>query len=591
MRRNLGPIILSLAICLAASTAFALDGRTLSNAAVAPAGLRVNWMSQIATGSRGSIVDLYLNVNENNSTTFYALDFGLGREVITQNDLDAFGNPRGIEGAQEFAELRKEIVRAELDARGFEKTEIKMAKYTLPETILYSLTTDGLITATNADTGKTKWQVNVSNHNQPAIGIGANNNYVAAVCGSSVYCINAENGKMLFERPCASSPSSSPAISDELIYVPLINGRVEVFNIGARGVASVRFVGSGRALSRPTLTEKSISWATTSGHLNVAMHKIRANKDSFKKESSDEPKTPSELARERAKEMLDQRIAALDSIGGITYRLRTADEFHCAATYLDGMFFASSLQGFVYGINEAAGSIEWEFSTGEEIDQSPIPIGNALFVVTSNHSLYKMNAQTGALVWEVPVSGVSEYVGASKDKLYVKDPAGNLIVLDQETGNRVGSVFARGMDLVLANSQSDRLYIGTQRGLIQCLSEVSSAIPHFHSSEFIAAADKPASEMEKGMEAAVEEDDDPFAKFKVKEAEDDNPFGGGGDAGDDNPFGGGGDKSDDNPFGGGGDKSDDNPFGGGGDTSGSDDNPFGGGGDSKSDDNPFGGGG
>ncbi len=595
MRRILVATILLLAnFGFLSSSALANDGRSIPDTAIESSGLRVEWFTQVASGVRASIIDMYMNVNENKTTTFYELSFGRGREVVSEKDFDAFGEPRGIEGAQEHAELRQEIIKKELEARGFEDTEVTIQKYTLPESSLYTLTSDGLVTAIDADTGNVRWSIQVGTHTYPSIGIGANNAHVAAINGSHLYCLEAATGKIMFLSKCDSTASSSPALSDEYVYVPLSNGRMQVFSIEGRGLVSQSYIGSGRALSRPLVTEKSVSWSTTAGHLNVAMHKQRilpSRKRPPSIEEETKQKSAAEIAVDKAIEEIKLRVRVRESIGGISYRLKANDEFVSAATYKSGLLFVSSVDGFVYAIDEAKGVIIWQFATGDEIETSPIPIGNDLYVVTTGNKLHKLDAQIGgpAEGWSEPVPKIREYIGAGKDKLYVKDTKGNLVVLGQDRGQRLGQVAARGLNLSYQNTLSDRIYVGNKSGMIQCLREASSKIPYFHSADFLADMDDKAKAGE-GPEKAMEVDeDDPFAGFDTGDADKVQPV----DAAD-NPFGGGAaDKTDDqNPFGGA-VKPADKPA----DKSDDDSNPFGGGGDDKSgdkssdDDNPFGGGG
>jgi outer membrane protein assembly factor BamB len=563
----------------------------ISNSKVGSAGLQVQWFTQIETGVRGKVVDMELVVNENRTTTYFELEFSLGREVISQDDLDAFGKPRGIEGAQEQAELRKEIIEKELSARGLENTEVTLQKYALPESSLYLYTSDGLITAINADTGFTKWTTEVGNRHYPSIGIGANNNYVAAVNGTTVYCLEAETGKVLFSHKTKGSVSASPAVSDDFIYVPELDGRLEVFPIATNGVGSSRYIGDGRVMARPTVTADSVAWTTVKGYLNVALNKRKAGvPTALKLPDASEEKTLSESDREGLKLMqeVSQQVRARDLLGSISYRLKTGDQLVSQAAASPGMLYATSLGGFVYAVEELRGSVEWQFSTGEEIYAPPIYLGGSLLVVTAQNSLFKLDAKTGQSVWEKPVSRISKVVGASKDKLFVTGQFGNLIILRQDNGQLLGEVEVDDIDLVYQNSISDRLFVGNTNGTIQCLSEANSNIPHFHAADFEKAIEeKPLDET---AEPAADADiNDPFRTMDSGKADkpddaiksDDNPFGGGAGNSDDNPFGGGADKGgDEKPSSGDASKpaGDDNPFGGGGGGKTSDDNPFGGGG-------------
>ena len=124
----------------------------------------------------------------------------------------------------------------------------------------------------------------------------------------------------------------------------------------------------------------------------------------------------------------------------------------------------------------------------------------------------------------------------------------------------------------IANAQSDRLYVGTKSGYIQCIREVGNEFPFYHTSD---AGKKDQDDAEKDNPFRKEQpgkdpfkagsDDDPFKTTPKKDSDADmeDPCKAGGD---NDPFktGGSGSKSDDDPFktGGSGDKSDDDddPF-------------------------------
>lgn len=179
---------------------------------------------------------------------------------------------------------------------------------------------------------------------------------------------------------------------------------------------------------------------------------------------------------------------------------------------------------------------------------------------------------------------MSKFVGASRGRIYVLNSNGELTALDRNTGATVARIPGR-VSKVLANSQSDRLYIGGRGGMLQCIRESANNFPVFHANE---TPDVMASKMMKkpepdAMEADAEED--PFADvadpFASDDAGDSDPFASDESGDDSDPFAtddssdssdekdpfAEDDSSDDNsedPFGGDGDESDENdPFGGG----------------------------
>jgi hypothetical protein len=193
---------------------------------------------------------------------------------------------------------------------------------------------------------------------------------------------------------------------------------------------------------------------------------------------------------------------------------------------------------------------------------------------------------------------VKRFVSASQDKIYCISDAGELLVVDQETGGRIGAIPARGFDLEFINWRTDRLYLGTKFGVIQCLHDVEQEWPLVHVAGESLTDEPPPDVVQGPGEVAAggaPPDEDPFAgageadPFAGGGAAEEDPFAGGGGMEED-PFGGGGGAEED-PFGGGGGAEED-PFGGGG--GGAEEDPFGGGGgagDGGADEDPFGGGG
>lgn len=453
MRRSIGElgfgaisaVCLGLAMlisCLLTSHASASDG-VAADALVDRAGLTVDWFTHSGAGARSQLVDWQLVVNEDKATTFFTITAGRYRETFSEKKISPFGEPYGVDGAVEYASIRKEVLEAEFKNDGITDVEVKISQYTLPESTIYFVTSNGVVKAIDADTGEMKWSTIIGNGRLPSIGVGANHQYVAALNGSSVYCLDATTGKLLWNKKCRYAVSAPPSVSDEKVYVPLVNGRLESFSIKDKGVNSTAFVATGVGRARPLVTEKTVAWPTDRGDMNVA--------------------------------------ARYGSYHGVSYQLNADRPIVSSPTFRDDTFFVSSLDGFVYAVHEDRGSVTWQVSTGASISQSPIPLGDHLFVINDHQELFKMKIDDGSNAdgWERPRSGVAKFVGASKENLYVLDQFGNLKVLSQGSGTVLSSVAFGRVDMVLSNLESDRLYVAN-RGMIQCLREISRPIPHFH---------------------------------------------------------------------------------------------------------------
>lgn len=523
----------SIPSCLIALTLLASGVATAdeiaSNAIIDRAGLTVEWYTHSGIGPAGSLVDWHMNVNEDKATTFFTITSNKGyRETFSQNKLNAFGKPMGIDGGVEYANLRKDVLTAEYENEGFKDIKIDITQYKLPETTIYAMTSDGTVRAIDAETGETRWKTRVGLASLPCVGLGSCDQYVAAVNGTTVYCLDAASGKSLWSAKCRDLVSAPPAISEDKIYVPLSNGRLEAFNITERGDNSLAFVDSGAGTARPTVTGKTVAWTNNRGNMNVA-----------------------------------GRFGAR----AISYQLLSDDAIVAAPAYQSGTYFVASLDGFVYSIDETLGSVNWQVSTGREVMQSPVLLGNYLFVINEKNELFKLNQKDGnpAPGWQFPKPNIAKMLGAGKDNLYVLDRFGKLIVINQKNGSELTSVEFGEVDKVLANHETDRMYVVSKRGMIQCIREIARPVAYFHFSDFgpvemEAARSGGTQGAAPGEERAMSEADlsDPF---RALEAQEEDPFANPGNKAEEDPFGGAGGAEKD-PFGGAGNKSEDDPFGG-----------------------------
>ena len=517
-------------LVLSAVITFLVAGLTqadeiVSDAIIHRAGLQVEWATHSGAGARGRIVDWHLNVNENKSTTYYSISAGQFNEKFSEKTLNAFGRPLAEDesfGVNEYIDVRKRVLAAELKYLGHEEAEIKVDQYSLPESTIYLYTSTGSVSAIDADTGAVKWQNRVGDTRFKSVGIGADNDHVAVVNGSTIYCLTADSGKVVFSAKCRHGVSAGPAVSEDRIYVPLVNGRLEVFKIEERGVNSSSFASTGESTSSPLITEKAISWTTDRGYMNV-----------------------------------------VEKYGGrsVSYQLRADDAIVGQPVHQSGVFYVTSLDGFVYALDEDKGSVIWQVSTGASISQSPAVFGNFVYVVNDDNELFKLETQQGynAPGWEAPRAGISKIIGAGQKDIFVTDKIGNLKVLSQSSGAVLSSVPFGAVDKVLANRQSDRLYFSNRHGLVQCIREVASAVPHFHFGEFGSvevattkvsgpseAGEKPKKDAGADFEDPFKANDDPFApggddQGAPEPGDDEDPFAGGDDDGGD-------DGDDEDPF-------------------------------------------
>lgn len=545
-------VMLMLCAGLVSQSAGLLSAQSIVSADQAQrAGMVVNWFAQ-ARGVGGSgLVNTALVVDEDQGTTFFELQGGRLREVVSEKGIGPDGQPfKDLAAAEEYAKIRQEVMQKHLEFEGSSE-QVSINKYTLPKSSIYCMSNSGVVQAFDAESGRLLWQTEIGTSSFPSSGVGASKKLVAAVNGSSVYCLDPATGKLLWQKRCEKAVMGAPSATEDSVFVPLADGRMQIFDATTNGNRTQTMISKGTAFNPPTVSGKVVSWATEGGFLSVA---------------------------------------PADNMSKILFRLKAGSAINAPATSKGNLMFVASHDGFIYTFDKNRGTMVWSSSLGEHCSSSPYPIGDYVFVVTEENHLFKFDSRNGVTApgWEKHLDGIKKVVGASRDRLYVQTTTDLILALDLKTGSKLGTLGgSRGLEPIV-NYITDRIYLVSGSGVIECLRETASTTPFIHLDEVSqiepmvpdlpgSKRSRPKNEDSDPFSDGVNPkqikpaDADPFGDPKPSKPDSNDPF-----AGDSKPSGdkssggkgnggkGGGDSDD--PFGGGGSgggKKDDDPFGGG----------------------------
>ena len=478
-------------------------------------GLERAWFTQVRLDpARSRMTDMSYFVSTAQSHTVYQVEYQDRKRNFSERDADRFGDLLGKEGAEKEANAFVE----DLKRREIEST---INTIQVPEVTLYAVTDRAVLHAIDAETGRTRWTTVVGNRNHPLEKPGVSENYVAVLNGSTLHLLKRDTGEMAWIRPIQGVASAGPALTAEYVVVPTFTGDVELYDIDETRTLPEIYRSNGRVLIQPVVTPFSIVWPTDRGFLYVARTLQK----------------------------------------GLRYRMEARRPIVSQAAFSSpSKILATSIDGYVYCLHETSGQEFWRFSTGEPISNSPVPIGDSVYIVTDRGSLFCLNVESGSEKWSAPQ--VQRLISVSKDRIYCLTVTGRLSVLDVGTGGRIALMGTNPLDVFYSNALTDRILVGTTTGVIQCLRESELEFPLVHLD--LAEAEKPRRPeiKQEGLEtqpkAAPKEsppaaEDDPFGIGGGKPAPGMDPFGAGG-AGD--PFGAGkaapkppgGAAADDDPF-------------------------------------------
>ena len=373
------------------------------------------------------------------------------------------------------------------------------------------LTSAGVVQELNALTGATYWTAPIGNELYPSLGPASSDKHVAIVNGSTLYVLDRKNGKPEMIRSVGSAPGAAPALSASYVFVPLVNGRIEAYSLTNSKITPWYYQSYGRAMVAPLATPESIIWTTDAGFLYVG-----------------------------GAEKL-----------GMRFRLETGAEIVAPPAYHNPLVFVASLEGDLFAMQEMTGAQRWKYSTGFPVTRAPAGVGDRVFVTSGQPALHCVNATSGIGVWEAP--NVKQFAAKSKDRVYAVGDLGEFVVLNAASGVTLAKAKCERPVHALVNDQTDRIYLVSETGVIECLHEIGQTQPIYHNPKpapedkdkekgkdkpAAAPAAPPAKPAEKPAPKATSEDDamtdapeeKPAAEEKAPEkkaepATDENPFG------------------------------------------------------------------
>ncbi|HET6325634.1 MAG TPA: PQQ-binding-like beta-propeller repeat protein [Planctomycetaceae bacterium] len=132
----------------------------------------------------------------------------------------------------------------------------------------------------------------------------------------------------------------------------------------------------------------------------------------------------------------------------------------------------------VYSLNADSGALKWEILMGLNVRQTPRIIDEHVFVVAEGAGMRCLSSKDGREVWENRQA--VRFLAATPAVVYASSHVDDVLLLSRTTGQQLGAIPLRGLSLRIANDRTDRLYLASERGLVLCLRERERDYPLFH---------------------------------------------------------------------------------------------------------------
>ncbi len=481
--------------------------------------------------------------------------------------------------------------------RGLE--EVQSA--TIQDGVLFITTSDGFLQTFDAETGAVLWTVSVGDGYllPPSV----NSRVVAVVCGVRLLIYDRFTGKKLGETEVAGQPSSGPVLSERECYVPvfsekilaypLVRAKQEQLQVNAaianmEGVIKdnatvgpemagkfdsvVREVDSrfeiepldeirpyvcatfGVSMTTPVMGTQTydldvVSWSTEKGWILFGEMERNVGDAPFKLlyKLQDRPN----FAYINERRLGNRALVPRSDVEATPFYVpedRSVQSMRLAPERRKGgLFIVGSMSGHVFAMNDVTGLLRWTYMTDKPISERIAAFGDHAFIPTDNGDYFAVALRDGKEAWRA--TNIARTVASSAARIYAVDTLNRLAIIDRETGARVKTLNVGATKFQVFNQWTDRVYLVTSDGLIQCLHETQQVEPLRHRESCQTINDRIVAELYKAEAASgaakpapapaatetndveeQDEDDDPFGNNDSNAAsadeEEDDPFGG-----------------------------------------------------------------
>ena len=162
------------------------------------------------------------------------------------------------------------------------------------------------------------------------------------------------------------------------------------------------------------------------------------------------------------------------------FQFETDEPLSAPITQLGRLIFVATEDRKAYCLNADTGAIKWELLSGLHLRQAPRVVDDHVFLRPEGYGLRCLSLATASDIWTNRQA--VGFLAATPAVVYASDSLGNVLLLNQKDGRQIGAFSMRQFPIRIANERTDRLYFASQRGLVVCIRERERDFPLFHKS-------------------------------------------------------------------------------------------------------------
>jgi outer membrane protein assembly factor BamB len=316
------------------------------------------------------------------------------------------------------------------------------------EDLLLVQTNKGQIHCLDAETGKVQWSAVVGRGDTEAYPPAVTPDFVYVVSGDTLAALDRAKGGILWTRTLPGVATAGPGANDSYVYVHVSDHRI--YAVSLKDDLGRKF------------TKRPVAWFLQA-----------------------------DGALENPPIVLDDRVAIISSAGTVYalphdsrrlfYRFYTQAKNSAPLATLGSLLYVATTDYDLFAIELHDGRMKWRFPSGFPIHAKPIPFVDHVYVTPLGAGLYCLSNENGRVQWFNPHA--TRVIAVSQSHVYAADRINNFLILSRQDGHELASWLAPAFTISTDNQFTDRIYIGTETGLLVCLREPQNVTPYQHPQE------------------------------------------------------------------------------------------------------------
>lgn len=134
-----------------------------------------------------------------------------------------------------------------------------------------------------------------------------------------------------------------------------------------------------------------------------------------------------------------------------------------------GLILVASRDYTLYALNPSSLVYAWTAITGDPLEKAPQPVGDRIYLIKKGGDLLALDERTGNTVWSV--AGMRDFIAASAQTLFFRTQAGEIAALSPADGAMKFTLDPGAGNLIAANEVDGQIFGATPEGHVVALRE------------------------------------------------------------------------------------------------------------------------